>query len=132
MADMLVRDPDTFDWLTGAPDRIAQSTDKEQLLASFERAVEAVDTREDKLNAVRRVARRELLRIGVGDLAGGRAIQYVAADLSILADVCLQKLIDILLPDLASALWHAAKWRWTACGVCDFWIGQVGRYGTQF
>ncbi len=100
MADMLVRDPDIFDWLTGAPDRIAQSCDKEQLLASFERAVEAVDTCEDKLNAVRRVARRELLRIGVGDLVGGRAIQYVAADLSILADVCLQKLIDILLPDL--------------------------------
>ena len=30
----------------------------------------------------------------------GRAIQNVAADLSVLADVCLQKLIDILLPDL--------------------------------
>ena len=100
MADMMVRDPDIFDWLTGAPNHFAQSCDKEQLLASFDRAVEAVDTREDKLNAVRRVARRELLRIGVGDLAGGRAIQYVAADLSILADVCLQKMIDILLPDL--------------------------------
>ena len=100
MADMLVRDPDIFDWLTGAPDRIAQSSEKEHLLASFDRAVEAVDTREDKLNAVRRSARRELLRIGVGDLAGGRAIQNVAADLSVLADVCLQKLIDILLPDL--------------------------------
>ena len=103
MADMLVRDPDTFDWLTGAPDRtLQQSCEKEQLMVSFDRAVEAVDTREDKLNAVRRSARRELLRIGVGDLAGGRAIQYVAADLSILADVCLQKLIDILLPDLQS------------------------------
>ena len=100
MADMLVRDPDIFDWLTDAPDRIAQSSEKEHLLASFDRAVEAVDTREDKLNAVRRSARRELLRIGVGDLAGGRAIQNVAADLSVLADVCLQKLIDILLPDL--------------------------------
>ena len=100
MADMLVRDPEIFDWLTDAPDRIAQSSEKEQLLASFDRAVEAVDTREDKLNAVRRSARRELLRIGVGDLAGGRAIQNVAADLSVLADVCLQKLIDILLPDL--------------------------------
>ena len=71
MADMLVRDPDIFDWLTDAPDRIAQSSEKEHLLASFDRAVEAVDTREDKLNAVRRSARRELLRIGVGDLAGG-------------------------------------------------------------
>ena len=100
MADMLVRDPDIFDWLTDAPDRITQSCEKVQLMASFDRAVEAVDTREDKLNAIRRSARRELLRIGVGDLAGGRAIQYVAADLSILADVCLQKLIDILLPDL--------------------------------
>ena len=100
MADMLVRDPDIFDWLTDAPDRIAQSSEKEHLLASFDRAVEAADTREDKLNAVRRSARRELLRIGVGDLAGGRAIQNVAADLSVLADVCLQKLIDILLPDL--------------------------------
>ena len=100
MADMLVRDPEIFDWLTDAPDRIAQSSEKEHLLASFDRAVEAADTREDKLNAVRRSARRELLRIGVGDLAGGRAIQNVAADLSVLADVCLQKLIDILLPDL--------------------------------
>ena len=100
MADMLVRDSDVFDWLIDAPDRITQSCGKEQLLTSFDRAIEAVNTREDKLNAVRRSARRELLRIGVGDLAGGRAIQYVAADLSILADVCLQKLIDILLPDL--------------------------------
>ena len=100
MADMLVRDPDIFDWLSDAPGHFEQSCDKEQLLASFGGAVEAVDTREDKLSAVRRSARRELLHIGVGDLAGGRAIQYVAADLSILADVCLQKLIDILLPDL--------------------------------
>ena len=100
MTDVLVRDSETFFWLTDSPHRIAESSDKKQLRASFDRAIEAADTREDKLNAIRRAARRELLRIGIGDLAGNRAIQYVAADLSILADVCLQKLIDILLPDL--------------------------------
>ena len=100
MTDVLVRDSETFFWLTASPHRIAESSDKKQLRASFDRAIEAADTREDKFNAIRRAARRELLRIGIGDLAGNRAIQYVAADLSILADVCLQKLIDILLPDL--------------------------------
>ena len=100
MTDVLVRDSETFFWLTDSPHRIAESSDKKQLRASFDRDIAAADTREDKFNAIRRAARRELLRIGIGDLAGNRAIQYVAADLSILADVCLQKLIDILLPDL--------------------------------
>lgn len=100
MADVFVRDSETFFWLTENPNRIAEASDKARLLADFDREVEAKDTRDDKLNVVRRAARRELLRIGVGDLAGHRAIQYVAADLSILADVCLQKLVDILLPDL--------------------------------
>ena len=100
MTDVLVRDSETFFWLTDSPHRIAESSDKKQLRTSFDRDIAAADTREDKFNAIRRAARRELLRIGIGDLAGNRAIQYVAADLSILADVCLQKLIDILLPDL--------------------------------
>ena len=100
MTDVLVRDSETFFWLTDSPHRIAESSDKKQLRASLDRDIAAADTREDKFNAIRRAARRELLRIGIGDLAGNRAIQYVAADLSILADVCLQKLIDILLPDL--------------------------------
>ncbi len=100
MTDVLVRDSETFFWLTDSPNRIAESSDKKQLRTSFDRDIAAADTREDKFNAIRRAARRELLRIGIGDLAGNRAIQYVAADLSILADVCLQKLIDILLPDL--------------------------------
>ena len=82
-----------------------------------------MDTREDKLNAVRRSARRELLRIGVGDLAGGRAIQYVAADLSVLADVCLQKLIDILLPDLQARYGMPRNGDGQPVGVRDFWAG---------
>ncbi len=126
MADIFVRDPETFYWLTDDSNRIAQSRDKKQLLASFDRAVGSVNTREHKLNALRRVARRELLRIGVGDLAGDRAIQYVAADLSILADVCLQKLIDILLPGL-HARYGVPR---TAAGQpVDFAIIGLGKLG---
>ncbi len=132
MADMLVRDPDIFDWLTGAPDRIAQSREKEQLLAFFDRAVEAVDTREDKLNAVRRSARRELLRIGVGDLAGGRAIQNVAADLSVLADVCLQKLIDILLPDLQARYGMPRNADGQPVAFAIFGLGKLGGMELNF
>ncbi len=132
MADMLVRDPDIFDWLSDAPDHFEQSCDKEQLLASFERAVEAVDTREDKLNAIRRSARRELLHIGVGDLTGGRAIQYVAADLSILADVCLQKLIDILLPDLQARYGMPRNADGQSVEFAIFGLGKLGGMELNF
>ncbi len=132
MADMLVRDPDIFDWLSDAPNHFEQSCDKEQLLASFERAVEAVDTREDKLNAIRRSARRELLHIGVGDLAGGRAIQYVAADLSILADVCLQKLIDILLPDLQARYGMPRNADGQSVEFAIFGLGKLGGMELNF
>ena len=132
MADMLVRDPDILDWLIDAPDRIAQSCEKEQLLVAFDRAVEAVDTREDKLNTIRRSARRELLRIGVGDLAGGRAIQYVAADLSILADVCLQKLIDILLPDLQARYGMPRNADGQSVEFAIFGLGKLGGMELNF
>jgi glutamine synthetase adenylyltransferase len=71
-----------------------------ELAAAFDAAIGALKDRAHKLNAVRRAARREVLRIGVSDLAGGRPIQFIASDLSILADVCLHKMIDILMPEL--------------------------------
>lgn len=100
MADILVRDPESFYWLTDHPDRMQKSSDRAGLSAAFDAAIGALNNLVHKLNAVRRAARRELLRIGVGDLAGDRPIQYVASDLSVLADVCLQKVIDILTLEL--------------------------------
>jgi len=100
MADILVRDPESFYWLTEDPERVRASCDREKLLVTFDQSVDAFQETPRKLDAIRRTARRELLRIGVGDLAGGRLIQFVAADLSVLADVCLQKMIDVLLFDL--------------------------------
>ncbi|MDP6036941.1 MAG: glutamate-ammonia-ligase adenylyltransferase, partial [Candidatus Latescibacteria bacterium] len=132
MADILVRDPESFYWLTDRPERIAESSDYESLLTEFDQATQAVESRDHKLNAIRRTARRELLRIGVGDLAGDRAIQYVAADLSVLADVCLQILIDILMPDLEARYGMPQDANGQSVGFAVIGLGKLGGMELNF
>ena len=100
VADVLVRDPQYFYWLTETPDRLSKPSTKAELTKTFERAVGAFEGLDHRLNGVRRAARRELLRIGASDLMDNRPIQDVTAELSVLADVCLQKLLDLLTPEL--------------------------------
>ena len=95
LSDTLVRDPEYFYWLVETPERLLQPRTKAALLAEFAAEAAVFQTLEARLNALRRLVRRELLRIGVGDLTG-RPMQEVAAELSDLADVCLQRLLDLL------------------------------------
>ncbi len=99
LADILVRNPEYFYRLTDEQ-RLKGPCAKEMLEAEFFEAVQSVEKLESRLNAIRRLARRELLRIGAGDLLGGRPIQEIAFELSDLADVVLQQLVDQLTPEL--------------------------------
>ena len=132
MADILVRDPESFYWLTDRPERIAESNDHNSLVATFDQAIGAVESKDHKLNAIRRAARRELLRIGVGDLAGDRPIQYVAADLSVLADVCLQTLIGILMPDLEARYGTPKNGNGQLVGFSVIGLGKLGGMELNF
>ncbi len=100
LSDILVRGPELAYWLTDPPDRLTRPSIKAELYGAFSQELAVFRTLEARLNALRRLHRRELLRIGSGDLVANRPIQRVAQELSDLADVCLQQLLDLLLPEL--------------------------------
>ncbi|MDA0745600.1 MAG: hypothetical protein O2954_03720 [bacterium] len=100
LADLLVRDPEYFYWLLEKSERLSGPSDRDALAVEFAAGLTVFQSLETRLNAVRRLARRELLRLGAGDLVGSRTIQMTAAGLSDLADVCLDTLLNLLLPDM--------------------------------
>jgi glutamate-ammonia-ligase adenylyltransferase len=95
MADIIIRNPGYLYWL------IEQRTwDMEDSTESFEAELEhevsIFNTREGKLNAIRRFHRKVLLRIGVQDLLGLRSIDTTTERLSNLADAIIRSLLNIL------------------------------------
>ena len=94
LSDILVRDPEYFYWLTETPERMATVGDRSYVDGEMDGALAAFADPERRLNAVRRLMRRELLRIGTADLVGGRPIHRVADELSDLADACLDRVIE--------------------------------------
>ena len=94
LSDILVRDPEYFYWLTETPERLATVGDRSYVDGEMDSALAAFADPERRLNAVRRLMRRELLRIGTADLVGGRPIHRVADELSDLADACLDRAIE--------------------------------------
>jgi glutamate-ammonia-ligase adenylyltransferase len=88
-ADILVRDPELFRWLT-ASDALVQPRTKEVLRAEVERAMRVFQKPEKKLDSLRRLYRREILRIGARDLLGEADLATVTRELSHLADVLVE------------------------------------------
>lgn len=102
LADILVRNPTFFHYIFETPGLLTEEVPPERLLADLRRGISVFRTPDTRLNALRRLVRRELLRIGASDLMGKMDILTVARGLSDLADAVLQVLIDLLRPPLIS------------------------------
>ena len=100
LSDILVRDPELFYWLAESPGSLSETHSRESMEREFTAAVSRAASVDGQLNAIRRLLRKELLRIGAGDLIGHRSIGDVAGELSHLADLCLSSLIDIHTPEI--------------------------------
>ncbi|MBM3891123.1 MAG: glutamate-ammonia-ligase adenylyltransferase, partial [Verrucomicrobia bacterium] len=94
ITDTLVRHPEYADWLlTEAHLKRERSVQALEWEAS--QAVDVVVTTDDKLNALRRLKRREMVRIGLRDLSGRASLDRTVRELSDLADVCLRQVLAI-------------------------------------
>jgi len=102
LADILVRNPTFFHYLFETPGLLTEEVPPERLREDLRRGIGVFRTQETRLNALRRLVRRELLRIGASDIAGDMDILSVARGLADLADAVLQVLIDLLRPPLVS------------------------------
>ncbi len=93
LADVLRRRPSTLAWLLEP--RTMRPWLAEDFVEDLARAVRPFTTREARMNALRRVKYRHLLRIGARDLLGDADVAVTTEDLSRLADACLgQALAD--------------------------------------
>lgn len=93
-ADLLVRQPECFE-LIADPGQRGESRSASVLTQEIRALVEACRSTQLKKEALRRWKAREMLRIGVRDLAGIAGLEETARAFSDLADACLQAALDI-------------------------------------
>ena len=93
-ADIIVRDPELFRWLT-ATDVLAKRRSANQLHAEVIRLGEMFHAPARRLDALRRLYRREVLHIGARDILGIADLPTVTASLSDLADSMVQAAMEI-------------------------------------
>jgi len=84
-ADILVRDPELFRWLT-ASDVLLRKQTQRLLLDEVERTFRMFARPDRRLEALKRLYRREILRIGVRDILGNAGLRVITEELSDLAD----------------------------------------------
>ncbi len=91
-ADILVREPTLFRWLTASAVLNTPLT-REELEAEIDRCAAAFANVDRRFDALRRLFRRQLLRIGIKDILAAADITIVMAELSLLADVAIDAVV---------------------------------------
>lgn len=84
-ADILVRDPELFRWLT-ASDALVRARQKDFLATECARVLRMFQKPERRLDALKRLYRREILRIGARDILGEADLPTLTKELAHLAD----------------------------------------------
>lgn len=119
-ADILVRDPELFRWLT-ASDALVHPRTKAFLRAEADRAMRVFQKPERKLDSLRRLYRREILRIGVRDVLGEADLATVTQELSHLADVLVDASCHIAHQQLSARYPQSPNTPYTVIG-----LGKLG------
>lgn len=93
LADTLIRNPGFLDWVV-MPD-ILHNTRKRKDIEKELRAGEDISTsHREWLNKLRRIRRREILRIGTRDICLGVSTREIASELSTLAEALIQVVFE--------------------------------------
>ena len=128
LADALIRSPQTVPWLLDPT--VMRTRSREAMHAEVAGACRPFRTEEARLNALRRVKRRELCRIGLRDLLGDADLVATTQELSELADACLAQAWAIVEPALLARYGRprhvAPDGDWTPTGFAVIALGKHG------
>ncbi len=102
LASILYQEPGLLYWLLDE-DGLYSRFSKERLVETLVRETEALDDFEGELNAIRRVKRRQMLRLGGRDLLGLCDVKTLTLELSGLADALLESVMAVGKEKLAKA-----------------------------
>ena len=94
LTDILVRNPEYFYWIVN-PSVIDSKPDPAKLAAAISSALESYKSFSAKVNALRGLKRKEILRIGLKDILGKARLNEITSELSILARLIASELFRI-------------------------------------
>jgi glutamate-ammonia-ligase adenylyltransferase len=100
-ADILVRDPGIFRWLTTS-DALASGPSADELSADVSRILLTFAKPEGRRDALKRAYRRQMIRIGTRDLLGVADLEATTRDLSILADAMIDAVVHVAMTEAAA------------------------------
>jgi [glutamine synthetase] adenylyltransferase / [glutamine synthetase]-adenylyl-L-tyrosine phosphorylase len=120
LADILVRDPELFRWLT-ASDVLMTSPTTGMLVSEVQRIERMFQKPEKRLDSLRRLYRREVLRIGARDILGNATLETTTRDLSCLADILVEAACRIAEKELAEKFGGVPKTPYAVIG-----LGKLG------
>jgi len=99
LSDILVREPSLFRWLS-TTDALMRTSHAEALHQETARIGSTFGEVSRRFDALRRLHRREILRIGARDLTGHATLEETVGDLSRLADAVVDAAYGFLLTEL--------------------------------
>jgi [glutamine synthetase] adenylyltransferase / [glutamine synthetase]-adenylyl-L-tyrosine phosphorylase len=94
MAEILIRDPEYLYWVSDSR-TLHQERKRREIERDISGALKNIRTYEKKLDILRILKRKEILRIGVRDLLKLSTVEETVASLSILAEALIQKAYQI-------------------------------------
>lgn len=95
LADVLVRNPEFLD-LVSDSDLVRRRRGRDELAFELEQTCLPFESAAGKLDAVRRLRRREILRIGAADLLGLADLRQTTEQLSLLAEAVIRQCLAIV------------------------------------
>jgi glutamate-ammonia-ligase adenylyltransferase len=101
LSDSLIRDPDFFEWAT-MPEHLHTVRRRDQVEAVFKPLSQATASSDHWRNQLRRLKRREILRIGIRDICLDVPIEEIMEELSNLAEALLQVELERLWDNLGA------------------------------
>jgi glutamate-ammonia-ligase adenylyltransferase len=93
LSDALVRNPGFLDWVV-APEILHKLRETRDIVEELRRVAAGCSSHGEWLNRLRRLRRREMLRIGIRDICLGASTREVMLELSRLADAFTQAVLE--------------------------------------
>jgi glutamate-ammonia-ligase adenylyltransferase len=115
LTDLFLQRPELIDTLIRG-DLTSIEKSKSEMLRELKAALDEADDIEGKLNALRRYKTEEFIRIGLHDLGGSIELVPVLYQLSDLAEVCVQKALELTLAELSAKFGSVPEGRFAVIG----------------
>ena len=128
LADILVRNSEFLLWLLAETPHLVEPLERSALRQILHTDIDHVSEFEERLEVLRRVHRREFLRIGAAEILGTKPVAQIGRELADLADV----VVELALETCQHALWQEHGQPLDERGrLARFLVVGLGKYGGQ-